>query len=96
MGWSRWEPSAGSHATFVSFKVHKLYSQPLIVENSDTYGAQITMDELMMSVDRHLSLREDKTSMLIFGNGDGGGGPLPQMVKILAGFDRALLTYITD
>ncbi len=47
---------------------------------SDTYSAQITMDELKDSVERHLSLREDNTSMLIFGNGDGGGGPLPLMV----------------
>lgn len=48
---------------------------------SDTYSAQITMNEFTTSVDRHLSLREDKTSMMIFGNGDGGGGPLPQMVR---------------
>jgi hypothetical protein len=39
------------------------------------------MEELRDSVERHLSLREDRTSMLIFGNGDGGGGPLPLMVR---------------
>ena len=48
---------------------------------SDTYGAQVSADELVMSVQNHKSLREDNTSMLLFGNGDGGGGPLPAMVR---------------
>lgn len=83
MGRSRWQSNARPHAAFVSLCGFQIAGFIIDVENSDTYSAQITVDEFMMSVDRHLSLREDKTSMMIFGNGDGGGGPLAQMVRIV-------------
>ena len=50
---------------------------------TDTYGAQVTMDEMQMSTSNHKSLREYSTSMLLFGNGDGGGGPLAAMLEKL-------------
>jgi alpha-mannosidase len=38
---------------------------------------------MQMSTSNHKSLREDSTSMLLFGNGDGGGGPLAAMLEKL-------------
>ena len=50
---------------------------------TETYGAQVTADELRWSTENHKNLREDSTSMLLFGNGDGGGGPLAPMIEKL-------------
>lgn len=48
---------------------------------SDTYNAQVSASELLMSVSNHGNLAEDKRSLLLFGNGDGGGGPLAEMLE---------------
>jgi alpha-mannosidase len=42
---------------------------------SETYNAQAEFSELTNSIQRHKSLDQDATSLLIFGKGDGGGGP---------------------
>ena len=50
---------------------------------TETYGAQVTAAELVRSTDWHKNHREDNTSMRLFGNRDGGGGPLAPMVEKL-------------
>ena len=42
---------------------------------ADTYGAQGTVEELMKCEANHKSLLTSRRSLLLFGNGDGGGGP---------------------
>ena len=49
-----------------------------------------------MSIDNHKNLREDNTSMLLFGNGDGGGGPLPAMVRAYSDFHTCAYDTQTD
>lgn len=82
MGWPRWDPSSHAYGTDVSLQcvTHRICNAN--TGYSDSYGAQVSAEELVMSVSNHKSLREDNTSMLLFGNGDGGGGPLPTMVMI--------------
>jgi Glycosyl hydrolases family 38 N-terminal domain len=50
---------------------------------SETYTAQANVGDLIRSVTQHKNLNEDTTSLLVFGNGDGGGGPLAQMLEKL-------------
>ncbi|KAI9374766.1 glycosyl hydrolases family 38 N-terminal domain-containing protein [Aspergillus egyptiacus] len=42
---------------------------------SETYTASAHFGELRRSVTQHKSLDQDNTSLLVFGKGDGGGGP---------------------
>lgn len=48
---------------------------------TETYNAQVTAAELRMSITNHGNLAEDTQSLLLFGNGDGGGGPLAGMLE---------------
>ena len=50
---------------------------------SETYNAQANVGDLIRSVTQHKNLTEDTTSLLVFGNGDGGGGPIAQMLEKL-------------
>jgi alpha-mannosidase len=50
---------------------------------AETYTAQANVGDLIRSVSQHKNLGEDTTSLLVFGNGDGGGGPLAQMLEKL-------------
>ncbi|KAF7561660.1 hypothetical protein G7046_g2482 [Stylonectria norvegica] len=59
---------------------------------TDTYTAQVTMDEMMMSTSNHKSMREDKRSLLLFRNGDGGGGPHASMLERARRFQGAAET----
>lgn len=42
---------------------------------SETYTADANWGDVKRSVSQHKSLDQDKTSLLVFGKGDGGGGP---------------------
>jgi len=42
---------------------------------SETYTAEAHFGDVKRSVTQHKSLDQDKTSLLVFGKGDGGGGP---------------------
>lgn len=42
---------------------------------SETYTADANFGDVRRSVTQHKSLNEDNTSLLVFGKGDGGGGP---------------------
>jgi alpha-mannosidase len=48
---------------------------------TETYDAQVTAAELKRSITNHGNLAEDNQSLLLFGNGDGGGGPLASMLE---------------
>ncbi|KAJ2743616.1 Glycoside hydrolase, 38 vacuolar alpha mannosidase [Coemansia sp. BCRC 34301] len=48
---------------------------------AETYAAQCTPGELIDSVKRHKDLSYTNESMYLFGNGDGGGGPLRDMLE---------------
>ncbi|KAJ2115674.1 Glycoside hydrolase, 38 vacuolar alpha mannosidase [Coemansia sp. RSA 922] len=50
---------------------------------ANTYAAQCTPGELMDSVKRHKDLAYTNESLYLFGNGDGGGGPLRDMLERL-------------
>ncbi|KIL60738.1 glycoside hydrolase family 38 protein [Amanita muscaria Koide BX008] len=49
----------------------------------DTYGAQATAGEINKGLTNHKNLESSDTALLVFGNGDGGGGPLPKMLESL-------------
>jgi alpha-mannosidase len=42
---------------------------------AETYTAEADFGDLKRSVSQHKSLDQDKSSLLVFGKGDGGGGP---------------------
>ena len=42
---------------------------------SETYTAEANWGDVKRSITHHKSLDQDKTSLLVFGKGDGGGGP---------------------
>ncbi|EKM48306.1 glycoside hydrolase family 38 protein [Phanerochaete carnosa HHB-10118-sp] len=49
----------------------------------DTYTAQATVNDINKGVTNHKNLESSDKSLLVFGNGDGGGGPLPKMLDNL-------------
>ncbi|KAJ7872246.1 glycoside hydrolase family 38 protein [Mycena leptocephala] len=49
----------------------------------DTYTAQATVGDVNRAVAGHKNLESSDTALLVFGNGDGGGGPLPKMMENL-------------
>ncbi|KAF4176556.1 hypothetical protein CNMCM8927_000730 [Aspergillus lentulus] len=53
---------------------------------SETYNADAQFCELVNSIDQHKSLDQDASSLLIFGKGDGGGGPTFQQIETLRRF----------
>ncbi|KAL1924955.1 uncharacterized protein VTP21DRAFT_4609 [Calcarisporiella thermophila] len=50
---------------------------------SETYVAQCNVSELQKSVNNNHDKEYSRNSLLLFGNGDGGGGPLPAMIERL-------------
>lgn len=50
---------------------------------SETYTADANFGDAIRSVTQHKSLDQDKTSLLVFGKGDGGGGPTRDMLEKL-------------
>jgi alpha-mannosidase len=50
---------------------------------SETYTAEANFGDVKRSVSQHKSLDQDKTSLLVFGKGDGGGGPTWQHLEKL-------------
>ncbi|RCI00419.1 Glycoside hydrolase, 38 vacuolar alpha mannosidase [Rhizopus stolonifer] len=50
---------------------------------SETYNAQCTPEELSRSVKNHRDKVYTNESLLVYGNGDGGGGPLGGMIERL-------------
>lgn len=50
---------------------------------SETYTADANFGDVTRSVTQHKSLDQDNTSLLVFGKGDGGGGPTRDMLDKL-------------
>ncbi|KAH7123994.1 glycosyl hydrolases family 38 N-terminal domain-containing protein [Dendryphion nanum] len=50
---------------------------------SETYTAEANFGDVKRSVSQHKSLDQDHTSLLVFGKGDGGGGPTWQHLEKL-------------
>ncbi|KAG2194972.1 hypothetical protein INT47_002828 [Mucor saturninus] len=50
---------------------------------SETYNAQCTPEELARSVKNNRDKVYSNSSLLVYGNGDGGGGPLASMIERL-------------
>ncbi|KAI0319402.1 glycoside hydrolase family 38 protein [Amylostereum chailletii] len=49
----------------------------------DTYTAQATVGDVNKGQSNHKNLESNSTALLVFGNGDGGGGPLAKMLENL-------------
>lgn len=49
----------------------------------DSYNAQCNVDEIRRGMTGHKNLEVTSQSLLLFGNGDGGGGPTPPMLEKL-------------
>ncbi|RDB17533.1 Alpha-mannosidase [Hypsizygus marmoreus] len=49
----------------------------------DTYTAQATVGDIYKGQTNHKNLESSQSALLVFGNGDGGGGPLAQMLENL-------------
>lgn len=50
---------------------------------TDTYNAQCTVDEMLFSVSNNKDLAYTSEGLVLFGNGDGGGGPTKPMLERL-------------
>lgn len=49
----------------------------------DTYTAQATVGDVNKGITNHKNLESSASALLVFGNGDGGGGALPRMLENL-------------
>ncbi|KAG8215120.1 Aldehyde/histidinol dehydrogenase [Butyriboletus roseoflavus] len=49
----------------------------------DTYTAQATVGDVNKGISNHKNLESNDSALLVFGNGDGGGGALPKMLENL-------------
>ncbi|KII92975.1 glycoside hydrolase family 38 protein [Plicaturopsis crispa FD-325 SS-3] len=49
----------------------------------DTYTAQATVGDVNKGLTNHKNIESSDTALLVFGNGDGGGGPLAKMLENL-------------
>ncbi|EPY53293.1 alpha-mannosidase [Schizosaccharomyces cryophilus OY26] len=50
---------------------------------ADTYTADTNVSDIIHSVSQHKNLANDQAGLLVFGIGDGGGGPTPEMLEKL-------------
>jgi alpha-mannosidase len=50
---------------------------------ADTYNAEVSVAELRRSAREYKDHDRSRHSMLVFGHGDGGGGPTPEMLETL-------------
>ena len=50
---------------------------------AETYTAEANFGDVKRSVTQHKSMDQDNTSLLVFGKGDGGGGPTFQQIEKL-------------
>jgi len=50
---------------------------------ADTYNSMADVNELLKTAHEHKNLEQSRTSLLVFGYGDGGGGPTREMLENL-------------
>lgn len=53
---------------------------------AETYTANAHFGDVKRSITQHKSMDQDQTSLLVFGRGDGGGGPLVEEIEKLRRF----------
>jgi alpha-mannosidase len=69
---------------------------------ADTYNSTVTVDELVKIAREHKNLEQSNAALLVYGYGDGGGGPTREMlenlrrVRDLQGLPRTRLGTPTD
>ena len=51
---------------------------------ADTYNSMADVNELLKTAREHKNLEQSRTSLLVFGHGDGGGGPTREMLENLS------------
>jgi alpha-mannosidase len=51
---------------------------------ADTYNSMADVEELLKTAREHKNLEQSRTSLLVFGHGDGGGGPTREMLENLS------------
>ncbi|KAJ1676005.1 Glycoside hydrolase, 38 vacuolar alpha mannosidase [Spiromyces aspiralis] len=51
---------------------------------TETYAASVSVDELLRNVQNHHDIGYSNESLLLYGHGDGGGGPMEDMLERLA------------
>ena len=51
---------------------------------ADTYNSMADVNELVKTAREHKNLEQSRTSLLVFGYGDGGGGPTREMLENLS------------
>jgi alpha-mannosidase len=51
---------------------------------ADTYNSMANVEELLKTANESRSLEHSHTSLVVFGYGDGGGGPTREMLELLA------------
>ena len=61
--------------------LHSRFTQFYLTFSIDTYTAQATVGDIQKGITNHKNLESNDTALLVFGNGDGGGGPLNKMLE---------------
>jgi len=64
-----------------SLIVSLLVLSPSCLRLVETYTAQANVDDVKRALEKHKNLESSDTALLVFGNGDGGGGPLAKMLE---------------
>ena len=62
----------------------------------ETYTAQATVGDVNKGVTNHKNLESSDTALLVFGNGDGGGGPLNKMFENVREVRISFLIMVSD
>jgi alpha-mannosidase len=57
---------------------------------TDTYNAQCDYSEITKGVRNHKNLSVTDECLMLYGNGDGGGGPTPRMLEKVRFFYQPL------
>ena len=62
----------------------------------DTYNAQCDFSEIVKGAHKNKNLATTNECLLLFGNGDGGGGPTAPMLEKVGERETALMSASTD
>lgn len=54
----------------------------------DSYNSQVNFPEIVKGVQNNKTLEVTDQCLLLFGNGDGGGGPTAWMLEKVRGFNQ--------
>ncbi|KAG0143248.1 hypothetical protein CROQUDRAFT_661493 [Cronartium quercuum f. sp. fusiforme G11] len=80
LSWSQFNKFPHSTFNWVGIDGHQVLVHMTPV---DTYNSQATPADVIKAITNHKDLESSDKSLLVFGNGDGGGGPLAPMLESL-------------